>query len=68
MNYNNPMEPKVTDQPIEAENEKQNRRELVTKLGKFAAYAAPFTVMALNSKGATSSTPGRNPNPAASRH
>ena len=38
--------------------EEQNRRELVTKLGKYAIYAAPFTVMALNSKAATSSGPG----------
>jgi hypothetical protein len=38
--------------------ETQNRRELVTKLGKYAIYAAPFTVMALNTKAATSSGPG----------
>ena len=38
--------------------ETQHRRELVCKLGKFAAYAAPFTVLALTSKAATSSGPG----------
>lgn len=27
-----------------------NRRDLVRKLGKFAAYAAPFTVLALPKK------------------
>ncbi len=32
--------------------ESQNRRELVAKLGKFAIYAAPFTVAALNAKAA----------------
>lgn len=40
--------------------ESQNRRELVTKLGKFAIYAAPFTVAALNSQAATGSGPRRH--------
>jgi hypothetical protein len=39
----------------------QNRRDLVTKLGKFAIYAAPFTVMALNSQAATGSGPRKHP-------
>ena len=43
--------------------EEQNRRELVTKLGKYAIYAAPFTVMALNSKAATASGPGAHAKP-----
>jgi hypothetical protein len=34
------------------------RRDVARKLGKFAAYAAPFTVLALSSKAATSSGPG----------
>jgi hypothetical protein len=40
--------------------ESQNRRDLVTKLGKFAIYAAPFTVMALNSQAASGSGPRRH--------
>jgi hypothetical protein len=57
MAYNNNMDQQANNLPAEdvLSSEKQNRRELVTKLGKFAAYAAPFTVMALNSKAATSS-------------
>ncbi len=38
--------------------ETQHRRDMVRKLGRFAAYAAPFTVLALNSKAGTSSGPG----------
>jgi hypothetical protein len=38
--------------------ETQHRRDIVRKLGRFAAYAAPFTVFALNSKAGTSSGPG----------
>ena len=34
------------------------RRDVARKLGRFAAYAAPFTVLALSSKAATSSGPG----------
>jgi hypothetical protein len=34
------------------------RRDVARKLGKFAAYAAPFTVLALTSKAATGSGPG----------
>jgi hypothetical protein len=44
--------------------ETQHRRDVVRKLGRFAAYAAPFTVLALNSKAGTSSGPG----PHALRH
>jgi hypothetical protein len=60
MAYNNDMDHQANSQPAETDSstDKQNRRELVTKLGKFAAYAAPFTVMALNSKAGTSSGPG----------
>jgi hypothetical protein len=47
-------------QPSADSPEMQNRRELVTKLGKYAIYAAPFTVMALNSKAATASGPKRH--------
>jgi hypothetical protein len=38
--------------------ETQHRRDMVRKLGRFAAYAAPFTVLALNSRAGTSSGPG----------
>jgi len=47
-------------QPAETEH----RRDVVRKLGRLAAYAAPFTVLALSSKAATSSGPG----PHALRH
>lgn len=59
MAYNNDMDQQPNNQTDEivSSSEKQNRRELVTKLGKFAAYAAPFTVMALNSKAGTFSGP-----------
>jgi len=45
-----------TAEPQPAETE--HRRDVVRKLGRFAAYAAPFTVLALNSKAGTSSGPG----------
>jgi hypothetical protein len=40
----------------------QDRREVIQKLGKFAAYAAPFTVLAFTKKAAaaTSKGPGRH--------
>jgi hypothetical protein len=34
------------------------RRDVARKLGRFAAYAAPFTVLALSAKAGTSSGPG----------
>jgi hypothetical protein len=46
---------------IKESAEDQNRRELISKLGKFAIYAAPFTVMAINSQAATSSGPHKHP-------
>ena len=49
MEYNNDMD-QANNKPAELSADQQGRRELVTKLGKFAVYAAPFTVMALNSK------------------
>ena len=41
-----------------------SRRDMVRKLGRFAAYAAPFTVLALSKKaealsGGTRALPGR---------
>jgi hypothetical protein len=38
--------------------EQQDRREVVRKLGKFAAYAAPFTVLAFTKKAAAATTHG----------
>lgn len=42
---------------VNEEKEEQSRRELATKLGKFAIYAAPFTIMAMNSQAKTGSGP-----------
>jgi hypothetical protein len=42
--------------------ETTDRRELIRKLGKFAVYAAPFTILATTSKAAsTSFTPSSTP-------
>jgi hypothetical protein len=38
--------------------EQQGRREVVQKLGKFAAYAAPFTVLAFTKKASAASGRG----------
>lgn len=68
MDYNNNMDqnlnPQLTDDVTAQNSDEQNRRDLVKKLGKFAVYAAPFTVLALNAKGATSSGPGPHARPA----
>jgi hypothetical protein len=50
----------MKNNPVEKteEAELENRRDVARKLGKFAAYAAPFTVLALNAKAGTSSGPG----------
>jgi hypothetical protein len=69
MDYNNDMDQNLHSQTGTSADstDKQNRRELVTKLGKFAVYAAPFTIMAINSKAATSSGPGPHAAKAAPR-
>ena len=36
----------------------ETRRDVASKLGRFAAYAAPFTILALSAKAGTSSGPG----------
>jgi hypothetical protein len=43
-----------------------DRRELARKLGRFAAYAAPFTVLATTASAASGSGGGKHPkaNPA----
>jgi hypothetical protein len=38
--------------------ERRDRREVVQKLGKFAAYAAPFTVLAFTKKANAASAHG----------
>jgi hypothetical protein len=38
--------------------EMNDRREALKKLGKFSAYVAPFTVLALSAKAASGSTGG----------
>jgi hypothetical protein len=50
-NNNQPISNNNPAPPAESP-ESQNRRDLVAKLGKFAIYAAPFTVAALNAKAA----------------
>ena len=53
-------EEKKNDVTNAAEN--PERREMMEKFGKFAAYAAPFTVLALGQKAdaATSTGPGKH--------
>jgi hypothetical protein len=43
------------------EDGKSDRREMLQKLGRFAAYAAPFTILAMTKKAdaATGHGPGR---------
>jgi hypothetical protein len=41
--------------------ETSDRREALKKLGKFSAYVAPFTVLALSAKAGTSSGPAGGP-------
>jgi hypothetical protein len=48
--------------------EMNDRREALKKLGKFSAYVAPFTVLALSAKGATASGPGPHAVGSAARH
>ena len=42
------MEQNRNNQPDE--NDKSDRRDVMRKLGRFAAYAAPFTVLAMTKK------------------
>jgi hypothetical protein len=45
----------------QAKNPKSDRREAMQKLGRFTAYAAPFTILAMTKKAdaATGNGPGR---------
>jgi len=56
-NNNLPAEPEKNEQL-----ENPERRDMFQKFGKFAAYAAPFTVLALTQKAdaATGRGPGRH--------
>jgi hypothetical protein len=49
---------------IPADDSKTDRREALQKLGRFTAYAAPFTVLALSKKAAaaTGHGPGKHGN------
>jgi hypothetical protein len=55
------MEQNKNNEP--AENVRPDRREAMQKLGRFAAYAAPFTILALTKKAdaATGHGPGKHP-------
>ena len=46
------MEKELKQNPQQESAESLERRELVAKLGKFALYAAPFTVLAYTKKAA----------------
>jgi hypothetical protein len=49
--------PGTVNSPID---EGKSRREALIGVGKFAAYAAPFTLLALNAKAATASGPPKH--------
>ena len=50
-----------TQENATPDNETQGRREVVLKLGKFAAYAAPFTMLALTKKADAATGGGPRP-------
>jgi hypothetical protein len=54
----NEKELKQTDNSSVESNDLQGRREALKTLGKYSAYVAPFTVLALSAKAGTSSGPG----------
>jgi hypothetical protein len=67
MEYNQGVDLNMKKQISENESaleaaDHQDRREVVRKLGKFAAYAAPFTVLAFTKKAsaATGSGPAKH--------
>lgn len=55
---NNEKELQPTNTPEVAETD--DRREALKKLGKYAAYVAPFTVMAVSAKAASASGPTKH--------
>jgi len=52
---------KQQDGELVSQENTADRRELIQKLGKFAVYAAPFTVLAGNAKALSSSGPNSAP-------
>lgn len=52
-----------SEAPKSDRTETTDRRDALQKLGRFAAYAAPFTVLALSQKAdaATGHGPGKHP-------
>jgi hypothetical protein len=54
-----------TENPTVEAPEMNDRREALKKLGKFSAYVAPFTVLALSKKAQAASGHGPGPTPAA---
>jgi hypothetical protein len=54
----------VSDKTVSEKTETDDdRREVLKKLGKFAAYSAPFTVLAFSAKAATASGPVKSSRP-----
>ncbi len=48
---------------LSSDDEAKARREALKKLGKYATYVAPFTLMALSAKGAAVSGPFHSSRP-----
>ena len=59
------MQKTTENEQVALSAEHQNRREIAQKLGKFAAYAAPFTVLAFTKKASAAS--GHGPGNTSSR-
>jgi hypothetical protein len=59
------QKPDTGNNPV---NDLKNRREALIGVGKFAAYAAPFTLLALNAKAATGSGPAKGGGSPSGRH
>jgi hypothetical protein len=56
------MDPETHNQPEDRQaTDTDNRRDVVRKLGRFAAYAAPFTVLALTKKADAATGSGPRP-------
>jgi hypothetical protein len=57
------MDSKSREFESEKSTEIEDRREVVRKLGRFAAYAAPFTVLAMTKKADAATGGGPRPLP-----
>jgi len=57
----NKKESMQTENPTLETSEMNGRREALKKLGKFSAYVAPFTVLALSQKAQAASFTGVRP-------